>query len=60
MTNALHRLHDEQGQSPWIDFIDRDLLTSGRLAQLVDDGIRGLTKISGCAPKTPRTSTSSA
>ena len=43
MTNALHRLHDEQGQSPWIDFIDRDLLTSGRLAQLVDDGIRGLT-----------------
>jgi transaldolase len=43
MTNALHRLHAEQDQSPWIDFIDRDLLTSGKLAQLVADGIRGLT-----------------
>ncbi|HEX2766250.1 MAG TPA: transaldolase [Candidatus Limnocylindria bacterium] len=43
MTNALHRLYEEQGQSPWIDFIDRDLITSGKLEQLVDDGIRGLT-----------------
>ena len=43
MTNALHRLHAEQDQSPWIDFIDRDLLTSGKLQQMVDDGIRGLT-----------------
>jgi transaldolase len=43
MTNALHRLHAEQGQSPWIDFIDRDLIDSGRLAGLVADGIRGLT-----------------
>ena len=41
--NALQRLHAEQDQSPWIDFIDRDLLTSGRLAGLVSDGIRGLT-----------------
>jgi transaldolase len=41
--NALQRLHAEQDQSPWIDFIDRDLLTSGRLAGLVGDGIRGLT-----------------
>ena len=41
--NALHRLHAEQGQSPWIDFIDRDLLTSGKLEQMVRDGIRGLT-----------------
>ena len=23
--NALHRLHAEQDQSPWIDFIDREL-----------------------------------
>ena len=43
MTNALHRLYEEQGQSPWIDFIDRDLIASGKLEQLVDDGIRGLT-----------------
>jgi transaldolase len=43
MTNALHRLHAEQGQSPWIDFIDRDLIDSGKLAGMVDDGIRGLT-----------------
>ena len=42
-TNALHRLHEEQGQSPWIDFIDRDLISSGKLEQMVDDGIRGLT-----------------
>jgi len=43
MTNALHRLHAEQGQSPWIDFIDRKLIESGKLGQMVDDGIRGLT-----------------
>lgn len=42
-TNALHRLHAEQDQSPWIDFIDRDLIESGKLEQMVDDGIRGLT-----------------
>ena len=32
------------GQSIWLDFIDRDLLVSGRLGRLiVDDGIAGLT-----------------
>jgi len=41
--NALHRLHREQDQSPWIDFIDRDLISSGKLKQLVAGGIRGLT-----------------
>lgn len=41
--NALHRLHREQDQSPWIDFIDRALLSSGTLKQMVADGIRGLT-----------------
>ncbi len=40
--NALHRLW-ELGQSPWVDFIDRELISSGKLADLVDDGIRGLT-----------------
>jgi transaldolase len=43
MTNALQRLHAEQDQSPWIDFIDRDLIESGKLEEMVDDGIRGLT-----------------
>ncbi len=42
-TNALHRLHAEQDQSPWIDFIDRDLIASGKLKEMVADGIRGLT-----------------
>jgi len=40
--NALQRLW-ALGQSPWIDFIDRDLIASGKLEELVDDGIRGLT-----------------
>ncbi len=43
MTNALHRLHADHDQSPWIDFIDRELLESGKLDQMIDDGIRGLT-----------------
>ena len=42
-SNALHRLHGEQDQSPWIDFIDRDLISTGKLKKMVDDGIRGLT-----------------
>ena len=41
--NALHRLHAEQDQSPWIDFIDRELITSGKLKEMIEDGIRGLT-----------------
>ena len=41
--NNLHRLHAEQDQSPWIDFIDRELIDSGKLRAMVDDGIRGLT-----------------
>ncbi len=43
MTNALHRLHADHDQSPWIDFIDRELLESGKLDQMINDGIRGLT-----------------
>lgn len=43
MTNALQRLHAEQDQSPWIDFIDRELIESGKLEKMVEDGIRGLT-----------------
>ncbi len=41
--NALQRLHAEQDQSPWIDFIDRQLISSGALAEQVSIGIRGLT-----------------
>ena len=41
--NALQRLQAEFDQSPWIDFIDRQLIESGRLSVLVGEGIRGLT-----------------
>lgn len=41
--NTLQRLHAEFGQSPWIDSIDRQLIESGGLASMIDDGIRGLT-----------------
>ena len=34
----------ELGQSPWLDFITRDLIASGRLARMiVEDGLRGMT-----------------
>jgi transaldolase len=41
--NTLQRLHAEQDQSPWIDFIDRQLIDSGRLEEMIGTGIRGLT-----------------
>ena len=41
----MHHLKDiqEYGQSIWLDFIRRDLITSGQLKQLVEDGLRGMT-----------------
>ncbi|HXE58005.1 MAG TPA: transaldolase [Gemmatimonadales bacterium] len=43
MTNPLVRL-GELGQSPWYDFITRDLVVSGELARLIaEDGLRGMT-----------------
>ncbi len=43
MTNPLVQLGG-LGQSPWYDFITRDLVTSGELARLIhDDGLRGMT-----------------
>jgi transaldolase len=43
MTNPLVRL-GELGQSPWYDFITRDLIASGELARLIrDDGLLGMT-----------------
>jgi transaldolase len=42
-TNPLITL-GELGQSPWYDYITRDLVISGQLARLIeDDGLRGMT-----------------
>ena len=42
-TNALRELLN-YGQSVWLDYIRRDLLTSGKLKQMIDeDGLRGMT-----------------
>ena len=40
--NRIQQLH-KIGQSIWLDNIERSLITSGRLAELVDMGIRGVT-----------------
>jgi len=39
----LHNLFEQQGQSPWIDNLKRGYLTSGQLADLVGQGLRGVT-----------------
>lgn len=39
----LHDLYDIGGQSPWIDNLKRSYVTSGRLEELIGEGIRGLT-----------------
>ena len=42
-SNPLVRL-GELGQSPWYDYITRDLVTTGQLARLIaEDGLRGMT-----------------
>jgi transaldolase len=43
VTTKLHRLHEEQGQSPWLDNLDRRHLRDGTLAAMVAGGIRGVT-----------------
>ncbi|HET8526289.1 MAG TPA: bifunctional transaldolase/phosoglucose isomerase, partial [Actinomycetota bacterium] len=40
--NPLQELSDA-GQSPWLDFVRRTLITSGELQRLIDDGITGVT-----------------
>lgn len=41
--NRLKQIH-EFGQSIWLDFIDRKIMDSGALQQLIDeDGVRGIT-----------------
>ncbi len=39
----LNDLYSEQGQSPWLDNLRRDYLQGGHLAELVAQGIRGVT-----------------
>lgn len=39
----LRRLHEEQGQSPWLDNLTRTLVRGGTLKRLVADGVRGVT-----------------
>jgi len=43
VTTKLHRLYSEFGQSPWLDNLSRPYLRDGTLAQLIADGIRGVT-----------------
>jgi len=41
--SKLKDLYEQQGQSPWLDFIRRNMLNDGGLARYVEDGIRGVT-----------------
>ncbi len=42
MTNRIRQI-SALGQAIWLDFISRELLGSGKLAALVDEGVRGVT-----------------
>jgi transaldolase len=43
MANNVKQIH-EFGQSIWLDFIDRQILSSGKLKQMIEeDGLRGVT-----------------
>jgi len=42
-SSRLVRLFDECGQSPWLDNLKREFITSGQLHSILDSGIRGLT-----------------
>ncbi len=39
----LHDLYDQGGQSPWLDNLRRDWIHDGSLAQMLENGIRGIT-----------------
>lgn len=44
MTNPVRELYEKERQSPWLDFIRRNMLKDGGLRRYVeDDGIRGVT-----------------
>ncbi len=42
-SNRIAALHDEQGQSAWLDNLKRGYITSGQLVAIRDGGVRGLT-----------------
>jgi len=39
----LQALYTEQGQSPWVDNVQREWLRNGHLAEIVETGVRGVT-----------------
>jgi transaldolase len=41
--NRIIALHQDQGQSPWLDNLKRGYISSGRLVEIRDGGVRGLT-----------------
>jgi len=42
--NSLKALYTTAGQSPWLDYVRRDLIETGELKTLIDrDGLRGMT-----------------
>ena len=43
MSDILRRTYSEHGQSPWLDNLQRSYITSGKLAELIASGVRGLT-----------------
>ena len=43
MSSRLADLHAIQGQSPWIDNLQRSFFATGRLDSLIASGVRGLT-----------------
>ncbi|WP_051063329.1 transaldolase [Ilumatobacter nonamiensis] len=43
MSQRLHDLYENEGQSAWLDNLRRDYLTSGKLIDIRDGGVRGLT-----------------
>lgn len=43
MSDRLQDLYTEQGQSAWLDNLKRDYVTSGKLVEVRESGVRGLT-----------------
>ena len=43
MSNRIEQLYREQGQSAWLDNLKRDYITSGKLVEVRESGVRGLT-----------------
>ncbi|MBC7565314.1 transaldolase, partial [Candidatus Saccharibacteria bacterium] len=41
--NHLQKLHENFNQSPWVDNLSRELISSGKLQDYIDKGVRGLT-----------------